>query len=209
MANVQVNDGYIIGEFNEGVESKIYKYMYNGNPNNIVLYKEFKRILEPKKNKNKNRRILVSDGTIKNKRDKIEIIKSLKYLEDDIQILDSMYKEDNFTGYTMTQSHFKSADCFTSKKKKIILLKSLVKKIERLNSEGIFIGDISARNILVSDDYTKFQLCDLDNFRIGDLDFDLPNLLVRTFNQNCSSKDLVDCYVFNLFTVCFLKRISV
>ncbi len=196
---VEFNKDKIIKSFDEGVESNLYYY---NNNEKIVLLKYFKD------------EIKLSDDTIKidnnilhNKEKKIEIISSSPLFKNEVKIFDKVYKDGSFKAYTMEKSDLSEANYFMSKKSKIKILKLLKEKIEIFNSNGIFLGDIQNRNILTSKDVSKIELCDLDNFKIGNLDFDAKPLYVNEFNRNCNNKELVDCYAFNLFTVCFLTKV--
>lgn len=196
---IEFNKEKIIRPFDKGVESVIYYY---DKDDKIVLLKKF------------NDEIKLSDKTIKidsdvlcNKEKKIEFIESSELFKDEVTILDKVYEEGNFKAYTMEKSELRETDCFMNRKNKIKILKLLKEKIETFNSNGIFLGDIQARNILSSKDSSKIELCDLDNFRIGNLDFDTKSLFVNEFERKCSNKELVDCYSFNLFTICFLSKV--
>ena len=199
MNTIEFNKEKIIRPFDKGVESVIYYYDKDGK---IVLMKKF------------NDEIKLSDQTLKidsdvlnNKENKIEFIESSKLFKDEVTILDKVYEEGNFKAYTMEKSELRETDCFMKRKNKIKILKLLKEKIEKFNSEGIFIGDIQSRNILTTKDSSKIELCDLDNFRIGNFDFDTKSLFVNEFEKKCSNSELIDCYAFNLFTVCFLSKV--
>lgn len=199
MNTTEFNKDKIIKSFDKGVESTLYYYNQDGK---IVLLKCFNDEI-----KLSDKTIKIDNKVLKNKEKKIEIISSSPLFKDEVTILDKVYENGKFKAYTLEKSKLSETDCFINRKKKIKILKLLREKIEMLNSNGIFLGDIQTRNILSSKDAKKIELCDLDNFRIGDLDFDTKSLSVNEFEKHCSNKDLVDCFSFNLFTICFLSKV--
>lgn len=88
-----------------------------------------------------------------------------------------------------------------------MLLKIIQKSnwTSKFKNNGIYIGDISEKNIFVTDNGVK--LCDLDNIRIGNLDFDVLNLFQKNYLREYENIDDIDKYTFNLFTVSYLSKI--
>ena len=84
-------------------------------------------------------------------------------------------------------------------------MKELQKKIEKFNEHGIYIGDISENNIFVTENGIK--LCDLDNIRIGNLDFDIKNCFQKEYLRKYEGIENIDKYTFNLFTIGYLSKI--
>ena len=94
---------------------------------------------------------------------------------------------------------------------KIKYLKLLREKIEILNEKDIYIGDFNYENFLVSGKLDKMVLCDLDNLKIGELDFDNKTASVKKYEETCmeknnvnSNKEGLDSYCFNIFTLSIL-----
>lgn len=195
-----------------GYESIIYLY------NNVLLKyfrdKEIENYINDiyKKNKDFDFYNMIkgktnSEEDIKNKEKKVYMIPFLKCLEDEVQIYDMAYKNGIFKGYTMEKSFYKAIDIFDKKRNKIEYLKMIKKKIEYLNSCGIFIGDFHRKNFLVNSSKNDIKLCDLDNFRIYNLDFDVKTPSMKRFEDRCNNKELIDSYCFNIFTICYLSKI--
>ena len=201
MKKIEFDERNIIGIFNEGIESIIYLYKLG---NDIVLFKRIKNQIQLK-----TKIKIVDDSVFKNKEKKVELIQTMPCFKDEVQILGSMYDKNRFIGYVMPldNSFLKTVNGYLRKKYKIMILKQLREKIEKLNSNGVYICDINERNILLSNDYI-IKLCDLDNMKIGEYDKDIESILVQNFNEKCDKKDYIDSYCFNLFTVCLLDRID-
>lgn len=198
MSKIMFNEKNIIKIYAEGMESTIYLYSYG---TKLVFLKLFKR-----KIKIGNEIIRVSSETMNNKERKLELIPSLEAFDNEVLIMDSVYDDkENFIGYTMSITTFKNATSITRTNEKIEILKLIKEKIEMFNKDGIYIGDFNPANILITD--TGIMLCDLDNFRIGELDFDLISSFQHNYLQNCDKIDNIDNYCFNLFTICYLGKI--
>ncbi len=201
MKKINFDKGKVIKVFNKtGVESTIYLYELDGK---IVLLKRFKDEI-----KFHDRVIITSENILENKEKKIELIENKMCLKDEVKILASAYEDGKFIGYFMEfdDSYLKTVDQFLKRKNKIKILKQLRKKIEEFNSNNIFIGDMKLDNILLSSDY-DIKLCDLDNFKIDNLDFDIQSVIMKHFNKRCSKTEYIDSYVFNLFTISLIENI--
>ena len=73
------------------------------------------------------------------------------------------------------------------------------------NKYIVYIGDISENNIFVTENGIK--LCDLDNIRIGNLDFDIKNCFQKEYLRKYKCIENIDKYTFNLFTIGYLSKI--
>ena len=220
MKNLEFDEKNILRTFTmKGNESIIYLYNDQENYKNNVLLKYFR-------NKDTEDEIekfflmtldyndfihdsglIIDEASLENKRKKIELIPNIKELNDEVKILDCIYKNNEFKGYTMELEDMKPIDMFSSKRKKIKWLKLLKEKIQLLNSCGIYIGDCNQNNFLVSKDGKTIKLCDLDNLRIGNLDFDSRHNFVNKFENKCKKKEYIDSYCFNMFTISFLAKV--
>ena len=150
----------------------------------------------------------IDENTLKNKEKKVNIIPHLKCLKDDIKIYDSVYKDGIFKGYTMENSYYKRLTSDEKLKNKIEILKMIKNKMLFLNACGVYIGDFNMKNFLLNYAKNDVKLCDLDNFRIFNLDFDNRNNATKEFERRCNKKEFVDSYCFNVFTICYLGNIS-
>lgn len=185
----------------EGMESEIFLY---SNPTyydrNVVLKK-----LRPWKEFLDNGINILGDYD-ENKRKKIEIIKDMPCFKDEVQILDAVTEFRNFIGYTMEICPYPRLDVFSDRETKIECLKLIREKIRRLNDSGVFVGDFNSNNFLVNKNNNEVVMCDLDNFKIGDLDFDIKHKFIQEFYSKCSKEDYVDSYALNLFTLALLTE---
>ena len=199
MNKIIYNKNNIIKEYTEGIESHIYYYNNNGN---IVFFKCFKNEIQIDKDET----ILITDDVLENKRKKIEIIKDSSCFSDEVDILDLVYDKDGrFIGYTMKIDSLTTAKDISKRKVKIDILKQLKDKVLKFNENNIYIGDFNHNNILICGD--RIKLCDLDNFRIGNLDFDTKSLSQNTYLKKGGKIDNIDNYCYNLFTICYLGNI--
>lgn len=185
-------------KLNNGVEGDIYYYKKN---NELVLLKVFRRdIMLDTEIRH------VSDETIENKKNKLEIISESPLFSDEVKLYDLVYDgDDNLIGYTMRIEDLQTASDINSTRKRIEILKLVRNKLELFNKNNIYIGDFNQNNIIVTKDGIK--LCDLDNIKIENYDFDLPNIFTLTYLKNFKTPSLVDNYSFNLETVCYIGRI--
>lgn len=197
MKRIELNRNNIIKKIDEGMESIIYIYK---DGSNICCIKLLKKYIELPTQK-----IEISEGTFENKRKKIEIINNDPLFSDEVRPISLVYENGMFLGYTMELENYKTADIFDSRKKKIEILKKYKEKIEKFNEHGIYIGDISENNIFVTENGIK--LCDLDNIRIGNLDFDIKNCFQKEYLREYEGIENIDKYTFNLFTIGYLSKI--
>ena len=221
MKNIQLKDTdkqYLFSD--RGAESVIYLY----GDNKEVLLKYFR---DEKENKAQEKRdkldgeiprktLIIPEEDLKTKEKKVHLIPNKKSLKDEVQVLDAIYKGNDFKGYTMKREHLKYMNTlpesfkehFTIRKRKIAYLKLIKDKIEKLNSDGIFIGDFNEKNFLTDENITTVKLCDLDNLKIDDLNWDTEHKFVQTYKKSSANMDYVDSYAFNLFTIAFLNKID-
>ena len=144
--------------------------------------------------------------TLENKRKKLEIISKSPILKEEINIYDLVYdKNDNFIGYTMKIEKLKTAYDIKNINTKIKILKIIRKKLELFNENDIYIGDFNPKNIILSD---KIKLCDLDNLRIGNLDFDALNTFGLLHLKRKFDKNTIDNFSFNLQTISYIGNIN-
>ena len=197
MKKIELNRNNIIKKINEGAESVIYIYK---NGSDICCLKLLKKYIELPTQK-----IEIPEETFENKRKKIEIINDDSLFSDEVRPIGLVYEYGIFSGYAMELENYKTAEVYNNRKKKIEILKKYKEKIEKFNEHGIYIGDIGERNLFVTEDGVK--LCDLDNMRIGDLDFDVKNCFQKKYLRDYEGIENIDKYTFNLFTVAYLSKI--
>ena len=220
MKEIWFDENKIINVFNKGVESIIYSYKDINHYDDIVLLKKFKDLVKRKNdleafskkfslydNMFSNNNIDIKSDFLENKRKKIDYLLQTKILDNEIKIYDEVFDNNNFIGYTMEKSNFKRLDPFDKKKNKIAYLKIIREKIRLLNDKDIFIGDFNDKNFLISPDKTEVKLCDLDNFKINNYDFDTKSVETITFNKKCNNEKFIDSYCFNIFTLSLLLNI--
>lgn len=196
MKIIELNRNNIIKKIDEGMESIIYIYKDGSDRCCLKLLKKYIELPTQK--------IEIPKGTFENKRKKIEIINDDSLFSDEVRPISLVYENGIFSGYTMELEDYKTADIFDSRKKKIEILRKYKEKIEKFNEHGIYIGDISENNIFVTENGIK--LCDLDNIRIGNLDFDIKNYFQREYLRNYEGIENIDKYTFNLFTIGYLSK---
>lgn len=178
------------------MESVIYIYK---DGSDVCCLKLLKKYIELPTQK-----IEIPEETFENKRKKIEIINNDPLFSDEVRPISLVYENGMFLGYTMELENYKTAEVFDSRKKKIEILRKYKEKIEKFNEHGIYIGDISENNIFVTENGIK--LCDLDNIKIGNLDFDIKNCFQKEYLRKYEGIENIDKYTFNLFTICYLSK---
>ena len=145
----------------------------------------------------------ISENELKNKENKLDIIKNLECLKDEIKIYDKVYENGIFKGYTMEKCKYKRISSNDRLKHKVKYLQLIKEKLINLNENGVFIGDFNAKNFFISPN-NSIKMCDLDNLRIFDYDFDTKNNSVKRFEFRCNKKEYIDSYCFNIFTMRYL-----
>ncbi len=199
MNKITFDEKNIVYEYNHGMESTVYLYDINGKS---VLLKYFKDkiILDDTfyGNKKEDNIRYIPEETFINKEKKLELISEMDCFKDEVKILDLVYnKEGKFVGYTMGIEKMNTVEDVYSRKQKIKVLELLKEKIELLNENNVYIGDISSRNMLY--DGNTLKLCDLDNYRIGEYDIDLKTLLTKDYEKMRKDPKNLDNYMFNLY----------
>ena len=152
--------------------------------------------------------------SLPNKEKKIKLLDQKKNIEDEVKILGPAYQDGKFKGYIMNKEDLKKLDMlpehfsdrFILRKRKIALLKLIREKIEKLNAEGIFIGDFNQNNFLTDKNVSLVKLCDLDNLKIDGLDFDTKHRFVQYYESSDANINNIDSYCFNLFTIAYLNN---
>ncbi|MBR1376633.1 MAG: hypothetical protein IJ565_02350 [Bacilli bacterium] len=184
MNRLDLNESLLGESIAGGKESKVYLY---GNKIIKIFQTKKKPILENKYNK----------------------LLLLNKIDLKTRPLDLIYINDEFKGYSM----FKLKDYKEFKPKeytireRIDILKLLYKKLEYMHKKGIVYGDIRSSNILINSK-KDIALCDLDNVKINDYDFDILNRNQKRYLDLTGEKDIyMDDYVFNLYTVACLYGI--
>lgn len=194
MNSIQFNNDYVKKYFSFGYESTIFEYQ------------DFEIYSEPVLLKKFNNDVYSDSQFYKNKIKKISLIPMIDCLNDEIKVLDLVYVNDKFVGYTMKKENLNPISIFDKRKNKIFFLKILREKIYVLNSHDIYIGDFNERNFLTSSNKDILKLCDLDNLRINEFDFDIMDSAQKNFMKRCDNIGLIDSYCFNLFTISFLGK---
>ena len=138
---------------------------------------------------------------IKNKIAKLEIISDIK--EDIIKPTHLVYMNNNVIGYAMDyKKGYKNTKktSHMSKKTKLKVLNNTLDQLNILHKYGIIYGDLHRSNILYNKK-GKSYLCDLDNTRIGNLDFDILYIVPKVYVWKISEIDeVMDNYMFNIIT---------
>lgn len=170
----------IIGYINHGSEGTVY--LYNDNGREVAL-----KIFH------------IDDKSLNNdnKEEKLMILKHEEYLQDDITLLNRMYFNGKFIGYTSRYEPYRPLSFLIPKKQKIEFLTRLKEKFEALNSHGIYIGDFNQANIALIDN--KLKLYDVDNFRVGNLDFNIHDIIMESYISRSKDPKEIDYYCYNYF----------
>ena len=96
---------------------------------------------------------------------------------------------------------------YDKRKDKIVVLKRLKEKVEKLNENGVFIGDFDKNDILINYSKDNILLFNLDKCKIDGMDFDKKSENIDRFNEKCKNQENIDSYTLNLFTIELLERI--
>lgn len=142
---------------------------------------------------------------------KLNKIILLNKVEDDILKPNALvYIDGVFRGYTMDNKvGFSNISGFNGsiKEKQVILAKTYL-ELEKLHRNGIIYGDLHEGNVMVNNK-GDICLCDLDNVKIGNLDFDIVSVNQRRYLYFIKDVDYsIDTYMFNLLAVAFLNNID-
>lgn len=217
MKEIMLNESKKAKKIKREYEYDLFLYDDNTNYDNTVVLKQFKAIDEIRNElmiikkelgfkDTTIDKIMVKDDYLKTKEEKMKTIKTLKCLNEGLKIYDTVYKDDNFIGYTMENKNLEHLNVFDKKRNRIKYLKLIREKIKLLNSIGIFIGNFDEKNFLIDDN--DILISNLDNLRIGKFDIDKKDSICKRFEYCCSKKKNIDSYCFNIFTLSFLTNID-
>lgn len=183
------------------LESKDFNFVqkFSGYESNIFSYNNNSLIKIFKTNNN---------SVLNNKLQKLKILYTLQ--TDDVLPIDLIYIDGIFKGYRSNyRRNFYPINGFEQKKKeKYIILKKILEKINYYHSLNIYFGDLHEKNILYNKSTRQVILCDLDNFIIDDLDFDIKNNYQKKYLKNNNTIKYMDEFIFNLLTISYIQNIS-
>lgn len=214
MGVIQANELKAIWPYSDGYESYILKCTHP-KYHRPILFKMFNQkdsaiCDQLAKFSQRHSKKQFTEEELKIKKEKLLNIKELGCYRNDVVVLDLVYDKDKFLGYLMIPSRFEQMRNISSKRKLIEYLKAIREKIPSYNSNGVFIGDFSYSNILVSNDKKKdFKFCDLDNHKIDNLDFDSKTVYMQDYEKSGADPKYIDCYCYNIFTLSVLKNVCI
>ena len=191
MKNFKIEPRNMLREFRTEEDSKIFIYNLNGEE---VLLKLFKT---------------TDEKELESKRKKIEIMSENKAINDEMGNIGNAIFDGKIVGYFMPidVEYVRPISEFDRRKDKIVVLKRLKEKVERLNENGVFIGDFDKNDILINYSKDNILLFNLDKCKIDDMDFDKKSKNIDRFNSKCKNQENIDSYTLNLFTIELLERI--
>ena len=181
-----------------GIEGNVY--LYNDHLGRKTALKIFKRQYDFDFSS-----VVVPEKTFINKEKKLQFLSKQSCLKGDIKLLDLIYDNEKFIGYTSLYEPYKSFEDVTKKKERLKLLKKLKDRVIELNNEGILIGDYNSSNFGIEEE--KIKLYDIDNFKTEDYDFDLATSYINYFRRNSQKREYLDNYCFNIFSISFYENI--
>lgn len=183
LSNKDIKELEVIGMGAEGV---IYKYNFEGDTIAIKIFNP--------------------DIFTSNKLEKIKLIHS-KEIDKVITKPQCLVCVDGkINGYAMeydqNDQNLESLNELTVSEK-LEYLKILRNIIELLHKHNIVVGDLKLSNILVNEGTMK--ICDVDNFKVDDLDPDILNLYSKQYFRKYKKMDEgLDVFSFNILTILFL-----
>ena len=191
MKNFKIEPRNMLREFRTEEDSKIFIYNLNGEE---VLLKLFKT---------------TDEKELESKRKKIEIMSENKAINDEMGNIGNAIFDGKIVGYFMPidVEYVRPISEFDRRKDKIVVLKRLKEKVEKLNENGVFIGDFDKNDILINYSKDNILLFNLDKCKIDDMDFDKKSKNIDRFNRKCKNQENIDSYTLNLFTIELLERI--
>ena len=183
LSNKAIKELEVIGMGAEGV---IYKYNFEGNTVAIKIFNP--------------------DIFTSNKLKKIELVHSREIDKIVTKPQCLVCVDGKINGYSMeydqNDQNLESLKTLTPSEK-LEYLKKLRDIIETLHKHNIIIGDLKATNILVNEGNIK--ICDIDNFKVDDLDPDILNLYSKQYFRKYKKMDEgLDIFSFNILTILFL-----
>lgn len=191
MKNFKIEPRNILETFRIEEESNTYIYNLNGKK---VLLKLFTTDNEEK---------------LESKRKKIEIMSENKAINDEMGNIGNAIFDGKIVGYFMPidMEYVRPISEYDRRKDKIVVLKRLKEKVEKLNENGVFIGDFDKNDILINYSKDNILLFNLDKCKIDGMDFDKKSENIDRFNEKCKNQGNIDSYTLNLFTIELLERI--
>lgn len=191
MKNFKIEPRNMLKEFRTEEDSKMFIYNLNGEE---VLLKLFKT---------------TDEKELEIKRKKIEIMSENKAINDEMGNIGNAIFDGKIVGYFMPidVEYVRPISEFDRRKDKIVVLKRLKEKVEKLNENGVFIGDFDKNDILINYSKDNILLFNLDKCKIDDMDFDKKSKNIDRFNSKCKNQENIDSYTLNLFTIELLERI--
>ena len=209
MKKITLNEENIIKKIGEGRES--IKYLYKEENGTLSALKIFKDEIKSFNDLNISMSSYkVTDEMLKIKETKLDILSKEKCFNDEAKLLDLVYDKDGkFIGYTREFiKNIKTLDTynFSNKKTKLEILHILRDKIEELNKNDIYIGDIGSENFYLENNQIK--LLDIDSISIQGNDFGIINYIMRKYLDNNNDIKNIDNYCFNFYTIAFYERIA-
>ncbi len=199
MEIIEFNKNNIMGVLSSGIESIVYFYKVN---DEIILLKLFRNEI-----KYEDHVINIDESVLENKRKKIVLINNDPLFKDEVKTNHLVVSNGKFVGYTEEPYGIGCLSYFDKRKDKVEILKKLKEKIINFNKNNIYIGDFKLENFLT--DENGIKLCDLDNFKIKDLNFDVLSFLQQVYLKKYDIIDNIDKFCFNLFTIAYLGKIDI
>ncbi len=201
----------IICELANGRGAEGIAYLYNDD-GHIVVFKKFydkNDLLEVYRDRREFTAMeeLYNDDedidNTKNKELKLMILKHDEALQGDIKILKRVYSMGKFIGFTSEYEPYKPLSYISKKKEKLRTLSLVQDRYEELNKRGIYIGDFNQSNFCLDGD--RIKLYDIDNFKVGDLDFNVHSAAMMEYMNRCSDMRNIDYFCFNYFALSCLS----
>ena len=191
MKNFKIEPRNMLREFRTEEDSKIFIYNLNGEEGLLKLFKT------------------TDEKELESKRKKIEIMSENKAINDEMGNIGNAIFDGKIVGYFMPidVEYVRPISEFDRRKDKIVVLKRLKEKVEKLNENGVFIGDFDKNDILINYSKDNILLFNLDKCKIDDMDFDKKSKNIDRFNSKCKNQENIDSYTLNLFTIELLERI--
>ena len=211
MEIINFDKNNIISELDNGRGAEGIAYLYNDN-GHIVVFKKFydkNDLLEVYRNRKEftaMEELYKDDEEIdntKNKELKLMILKHEELLQKDIKLLKRVYYMGKFIGFTSEYEPYEPLSFISKKNEKIRALSLVQDRYEELNKRGIYIGDFNQTNFCLDGD--RIKLYDIDNFRVGDLDFNVQSVAMMEYMNRCSDMKNIDFYCFNYFALSCLS----
>lgn len=186
------NEDNIIRVIDHGAEGIVYLYKDNGEE---VALKIYNRIDSDHERANENKEL------------KLLTFKNELLLQNDIKLLNRVYSMGKFIGFTSVYDPYMPLSFIDKRDKKIQVLKLIRDRYEELNKHDIYIGDFNIDNFSLKDN--RIKLYDIDNFRIGDLDFNIVDAAMMEYRNKCKYIENIDYFCFNYFALGLISSVEV